>query len=275
MLRNFFNHLRPKRRWLQFSLGSLLLLITVLAVWLGWQVNRVRREREAIALVERLGGEVYFDYQVEENVPLGHFVTSPARKPPAPDWLRWLVGEDYFRRVASVELRDTKVTDEDLHVVAGLRRLWLLDLSNTSITNAGLAHLKGLRELRGLTLINTDVDSAGLAHLRNLDQLRALSLWKTKVDDAGLGHLRGLVRLRTLILDETRVTDAGLPQLKHLIGLDQWFGLSGTAVTDAGLNDLKGFIKLKQLNLRHTKVTLAAARELRKSLPNTDVSQGP
>lgn len=275
MLRKLSSYFRPKRHWLQFSLGSLLLLITVLAAWLGWQVNRVRRQREAIALVERLGGEVYFDYQFDEDVPMGRFLTFPDRKSSAPDWLRRLIGDDFFRHVASLSLRDTKVKDDDLRVIAGIRRLWILDLSNTSITSAGLAHLQGLRELRSLALINTDIDSAGLAHLKDLGQLNNLSLWKTNVDDAGLKYLRGLTKLRTLILDETRISDAGLADLKPLVGLDQWLGLVGTAVTDVGLDHLKGFTKLKQLNLRHTKVTNAAARKLKKSLPTTDISIGP
>ena len=37
----------PRRRWLRFSLRSLLILITILCVWLGVKVNQARRQKEA------------------------------------------------------------------------------------------------------------------------------------------------------------------------------------------------------------------------------------
>ena len=37
---------KHSRRWLQFSLGTMLLLVTVFAVWLGWELKFIR-ERQA------------------------------------------------------------------------------------------------------------------------------------------------------------------------------------------------------------------------------------
>ncbi len=39
------NALRPKRRWLQYSLRTLLLLMTAVAVWMGWYVHRARVQK--------------------------------------------------------------------------------------------------------------------------------------------------------------------------------------------------------------------------------------
>jgi hypothetical protein len=36
----------PRRRWFQFSLGTMLVLVTVFAAWLGWELSFVR-ERKA------------------------------------------------------------------------------------------------------------------------------------------------------------------------------------------------------------------------------------
>ena len=44
----------PKRRWLQFSLRGLLLLMVVIAVPLGWR-HRVRQQRDAVAALEKAG----------------------------------------------------------------------------------------------------------------------------------------------------------------------------------------------------------------------------
>src|SRR5262245_19997517 len=65
-----------KRRWLRFSLRTMLLLITALCIWLGYQVNAARRQREALAAIARAGGTVYFD-----------------RRTP-PDWLHQFLGDD-------------------------------------------------------------------------------------------------------------------------------------------------------------------------------------
>ena len=45
-----------RRRWLQFSLRFLLLLIAVVAIPLAWKVNRVRNQRAVLAEIQRLGG---------------------------------------------------------------------------------------------------------------------------------------------------------------------------------------------------------------------------
>src|SRR5262245_33675445 len=49
--------LRPSRRWLRFSLRTLLVLVTVFCVWLGWQVSIVHERKAALAkpgIVERV-----------------------------------------------------------------------------------------------------------------------------------------------------------------------------------------------------------------------------
>jgi hypothetical protein len=47
------------RRWYRFSLRGLLLAVTLLAVWLGWNVNTIRQRRAAIADWQLRGGGVY------------------------------------------------------------------------------------------------------------------------------------------------------------------------------------------------------------------------
>ncbi len=50
--------LKPHWRWTQSSIRSMLLLTAGRSIWLGLRVNEVRREREALALVASLGGQV-------------------------------------------------------------------------------------------------------------------------------------------------------------------------------------------------------------------------
>ena len=56
---------KPKRRpWYQYSLRSLIFLMTaacVALVWLAYERNEVRKRETAIAAIKKLGGNVYFD----------------------------------------------------------------------------------------------------------------------------------------------------------------------------------------------------------------------
>ena len=48
---------KPRRRWLQISLRTLLILVTLLSIGLGWVVNRGERQRRAVAALEEMGGD--------------------------------------------------------------------------------------------------------------------------------------------------------------------------------------------------------------------------
>jgi hypothetical protein len=43
---------KPKRRWLRFSLSTLLIGVTIFCMWLGWQVSIVRERRALGELVD-------------------------------------------------------------------------------------------------------------------------------------------------------------------------------------------------------------------------------
>ncbi|HEV2969088.1 MAG TPA: hypothetical protein VGY55_03800 [Pirellulales bacterium] len=203
---------KRKRHWFQFSLRSLLIFTLICAIpcaWLGRNVERKRRDREAVDAIVKLGGSVVYDYQIDRSgKPI------PGAEPPGPDWLRKLLGENLFSEVALVSLDGTKVTD------------------------AGLVYLRDLTQLETLYLISNNVTDEGLVNLEELRQLKELNLSGTRVGDAGLVHLKGLTRLKKLWLVVTHVTDAGLI---HLNGLNQLqdLELGGTTVTYAGVNDLQ------------------------------------
>ena len=114
------SHTMRSRRYLTFSLRTFLVLLTVLAAWLGVVVNRAREQREAVKALEALGGSVGYDWQdvdldLEELLSLDGPLT-----PPGPEWLRRLVGDDLFQDAVSVSFSEET---NALKSIAHLKRL--------------------------------------------------------------------------------------------------------------------------------------------------------
>ena len=169
---------KPKRRWMQVSLRTVFVFVTLFCVALSLWLVPAERRRRPVAAIEASGGKVFFvgSQTANESSPLALL-------------RRWLP-KPYLDQVCSVYLGNTQVTDAGLAHLKGLTALQGLDLENTQVTDAGLAHLKGLTRLRFLMLNNTHVKDAGLPHFRKLTALQGLWLNGTQVTDAGVTKLR-------------------------------------------------------------------------------------
>ena len=139
---------KPRRCWLRFRLRTLLIVVTVLAVplgWVGWRLGQVRREQAAIAWVEEMGGHVDFRSLIEEN-----------------SWWEELADKWFGGTVRFVFLEDTQVSD--LSPLAELKSLRFIDLRNTQVSN--LSPLVELKSLELLWLRNTPVSEEQVQELR-------------------------------------------------------------------------------------------------------------
>lgn len=261
---------KPKSRWLQYSLRTLLLLTSLVAVCLAMLANRAHQQRNAVAAIRRIGGSVTYHNQIARGV-------APVRSSPKSPWPRWLrswLGQDFFVGVDEVLLRGPKVTDADLVHLRDLRGFNVLILLNTPrVTDMGLKHLEGMTSLRMLWIEqNNNVTDEGLSHLIELTGLESLSLDSKNITDTGIQHLNALTKLRDLYLSGTKVGDLGLRhlELENLSALD----LSGTMVTDAGVRSLST-TKLDWLCLSDTQLKNGTLAELSLHLPNCEIKVMP
>ncbi|MCE9544497.1 MAG: hypothetical protein K8T25_03090 [Planctomycetia bacterium] len=180
---------KPKRRWFQFRLRTLLAATTIIAIWLGWWSYKARQQRDAVAALRLIGARVEYD----TTLPWTGGMKAP---PKWPEWAMDRVGVDYFSRVDVTTLNGTmyvsgkRVTDAGVEHIKNLTALRYLDLQNSGVTDAGLEHLKELRSLQTLYLDNTTVTDAGLESLKNLTALENLGVGDTQVTDAGVARLQ-------------------------------------------------------------------------------------
>lgn len=253
---------KPKLRWYQFSLRSLLILVTLFAFACSWftvKMQQAKRQRETIEAIRKLGGLVIYGYTFDDAAPMVMTTRD------APAWLRQLLGKDFFDTASQVELREckdadaaltlvkelphvrnlqafyTQVSDAGLSNLGGLTQLTYLNLSNTKVGDAGVKHLESLRELRYLSLANTAVSDEGMKSIATFTELEKLILSRTRVSDAGVERLKGLKKLRLLALDETQITDNSAPIIAGLPGLESLL-LSDTKLTDASMVQLKSLL---------------------------------
>jgi hypothetical protein len=152
---------RPWRRSLRFSVRGLIVLVLVIGLWLGWLVRSARRQREAIAAIRNVRGQVRYDWQWKNGRAI------PRAKPWAPKWLVDGLGADYVGHVTMVSMPG--VFDDELVAIGRLSQLRDLYIAPSSaVTDRGLAHLKDLHNLVQLDLRGSQISDAGLAHLKRL-----------------------------------------------------------------------------------------------------------
>jgi len=239
---------RPKRRWFQYSLRTLLLAITAAAIWLGMSTHRARQQEQAVDAILQLGGSVYYDYEYDSSRK-----RQAGAEPLGPKWLRTWVGEHYFVTAVAVDLGERQIDDAALEHLEPLRHLKTLHLYANPIGDAGLAHIQGLTALEFLILNETQLTDAGLVHLKGLTNLHTLVLMNTEVSDEGLVHLADLKSLEDLRLGGSKVAGPGLVNLQALSTL-RVLGLRNTRVTEDHLLPLEALPNLEFVDLAGTAV---------------------
>ncbi len=254
----------PKRklRWYQYSLRTLLILVTVFAFvcsWVAVKMGQAKRQKEIVEQLIKSGCGIRYDFEVASFRK-----NNSNPQPPATAWLRGLLGIDFFSNVEEVYC-ENNLTDDDLKKLGEFKHLKVLEIYNSPITDAGFEHLKQLTQLKTLRLFKTQITDAGLKNLAGMTQLEKIDLREDSISDAGLAHLAGLTKTKTLLLRSGKITDAGIAHLSKMSELE-WLTLRDTEFSDAGLSEIKKFTKLDYLDIGGTKISDAGLTNL-KTLP--------
>jgi hypothetical protein len=267
---------RRRQRFCQFHLRDLLLLVLIVAAALGyWRtlLTETSRESKLVRSLERDG----FLMDIRCHAPV---------------WLCRLIGVErlhWFYRVESVtgpyeshadssssgkidgdEVSASSDPIENLRDAAEgfahLRQICLIDPDD-----AALEELAGLAGFPSLSLCNPGVSDEGwrlLEGFPDLEELEIVRYDRGRLGDAVLTHLRRLSGLRTLRLQQLSFQDVPLARLAELPALE-CLSLSHSDLSDDQLVHLAKLKSLRELSILDTDVTDAAARQLKRTLPNT------
>lgn len=283
---------KTAKRWLRFSLRTLLVLIIICSLGFGWLNMKIRRahiERSVAEALEARGADVrtrdyvlpkwlrsWLDNKtqfVEEIAAHGYnFDRVMHEKSDAVRNIENLLGQnrrhsndqnvrerlleelDRARRAEQKLLDTLQQTDDVLRYAGQLKRLRSLSLSKTNFNSQSLSEISNASKLDLLNLENTQVSDAGIEHLSDLNALTWLNLSGTNVTDSGMRHLSNLRELTHLLLSDTEVTDAGLAHIDNLTNMTMLDISNTKGATDNGLVHLRKMVGMDVLDLWNTDV---------------------
>jgi len=192
---------RTKRRWLQFSLRTFLVLFALLGIGLGRHVERARRQKLAVAAWQQLGAEIGCRHQLTRT-KFGTTYFDNRAALPGPAAAHRVLGSEHFETVIRLRLITSKqISEQDFTALEGLPDLRTLEIyGRFQLTDESVSHLRRLARLERLVLANVDGESD-----------------PSRLSDACLDDLAGLESLRELFLLDQAFTDADVARLRRAL----------------------------------------------------------
>lgn len=267
---------KPRPKWMRvtFSLRALLVVMTLVAIGLGWFSWRFRQSSEefdALAEIRLFVNDSYQDFHVDSETQSldrlvkvkydyqfdrqGNFV--PDAKPWIPSWLEGKAGRNSLSRVVSISLSTRYDYDCGDGVMCADHTL--CDISSLDF----LLKFRNLRELELDIGLPPDLDISALGEIKSLQRLSFSSPPKRRRFSGGtpllpLDKIKNLKRLKSLQV-KGRVEPA---KTKPLFKLKELFlSKEGYGNENPDLDDFGDLSQLKRLNLYffHKQTQLSSA----------------
>jgi len=200
-----------KRRWLQFSLRTLLALFVAAALLFGYFASLWHGLQKKVALIQEVearGGGV----EVEARGPRWARRIGEYRRSGNP----WSRAIGIFDRVVGVRLKRAEVVDDLLPRLVGFPGLKSLNLSRSGITNEGMRHVARFTSLEELDVSYAAITDDCMPQVGKLMRLRKFDLGHTRVCGRGFHRLKALPDLEKLTLVFTPIRDDALEPLKAI-----------------------------------------------------------
>jgi hypothetical protein len=256
---------RNNRRWLQFSLRTMLIMTALISAWLAFVFIPAQRADRATKALQEKGMSVSYDFQHVPGTSPYHYSSRVPQ--PGPAFLRKLFGDGLFQHAESISRDHSVVKADDLSPLEAIPTIRSVSLAHCQIGDEHLKHLAGLQHLELLNVGKGQITERGLSNLAHLTELRTLDLSDNQIHGDGLKHLSSLTKLTWLFLYGNPISDDSLANFERLTNLEM-LGLSGKNITDEGLKHLANLKKLQYLSVGGTKVTREGAMKLQAELPN-------
>lgn len=202
----------------RFSLRSLAVVVTLLCVWLGIVANRAQRQRAIVESLRAKGVAVYYDYQVQNGE-----IINDSELPPS-DWMRELLGGDFFSTVVGVDFRgsDHDPDDDDLIEVGqlpGLRfaQIARIDRQCSPVFLPNTTRVGPFGYLPG-TPRTSQITRLGLTHLEPLlRSVEVMVLGGESITDECVPSFKQFVRLRRLAVANSMLSEKAVDELKRTL----------------------------------------------------------
>ena len=211
------------RRRFRFNLRTLFILFTAISIWLGMRVHQARVQEAAVAVIERAGATVRYDYQYDRSGKL-----KQKAEPWAPLWLRKAFGEHFFIRPYGVYLYGM-----DGVANRTAKPPIMFSVERRHVAPALIDAINQLRCLRELELITTDLTDVGIAQLAWRTQIRRLRLDGNAITDACLVDLSRMTSLEHLDLRNTQFSAAAIASLREQLPRTKCYYKTDIEIPDA------------------------------------------
>ncbi len=275
---------KRKRRWIS-GVGILMLIVAAVAVSIANVTNHVRHQKRGSKTDRRGTRSAIFDYQLADQVkpPL-------LREPPAPRWIRRIVGDAPFRSIIKVELGvraiqepvppmalgrvlhalqsqpkldslllgRISVTDNDCRILSQLTHFRELHASYTGITDKGVAEMATMRNLKFIDLWGVNMSNEGLESLAKITSLEGVRISSDSITDTGIAQLKRIPRLNELDIDSENVHGEGLEHLRNLETLN----ITSGRLDDESLAIICRLSRLKVLSLYEGRISQKGLKHL-------------